>query len=881
MTPHELALERARAALNGGDAALARRTCEELLRANGCDAAARHLRGRCMAALGMLEAAVGDFSKTLEVQPNHFAALADLGVALTALGHHGPASERLSAALARDNRPAELHFALGQCRFACGELRSAAESFAATIARQPHFADAHTNLGVALDRLDDVHTALQYFERAQALQPQAVRAHRNVANALRRAGRPMDAIVALAQAAALDPHDSELQCELAEGLFDAGRLAEALEAARGAAAIAPGCARAHAAVGMALLGAERWSDAAPHLEQALQLDPRLDYIAVNLGETLLQLQQAESAAQAFRAALAVADLPEASLGLARALLRLGNVAAATRCLLDACEAPPNDGLVAVRAASELERLGALDEAAGVLERAAIRAPRDARIQHASGAFFHRGGRYAEAVACYERALGLDAHHLRALLDRGHACESMGRLEDAARSFSAALATQPQCAEALAGLVSCAFRRCDWPQLDSCLKLLHALPEGLDALHPFLLLALDLSPAQQLRSLARRVPPAPARAASARRRAPAPLRVAYVSPDFREHAVAHALVGVIEAHDRRRVEAVGVALASADQSVVGTRLRSAFDVLIDAAALADDAVIARLRELEIDLAIDLAGFTTGARTSLFAARCAPIQVNYLGFPATTGATFMDYIIADAVVIPETEEHAYAERVLRLPHCYLPLDSTQGIATGAFDRAGAGLPEDGLVFCAFNNSYKITHEMFRVWMNLLRQVPGSVLWLRRMDAQALANLTRAAGESGVAASRLIVAPYVERREEYLALLQLADLFLDTSPYNAHTTGADALWAGVPVLSCCGQSFAGRVGASLLKSAGLPELICSSRAEYEAEALRLAGTPEELRALRARVALVRGSGAFATRTYTRSLETLYETMWRRSQG
>jgi predicted O-linked N-acetylglucosamine transferase (SPINDLY family) len=849
MTPHDVALEQARLALQQGHTDQARRTCEALLSANSRNAPARHLHGLCMAVLGRMDEAAHEFRSALAIQPDHFPALADLGVALTALGRHRQATEQLAVALARDDRPAELHFALGQCRFACGELRGAADSFAATIARQPDFADAYNNLGVTFDRLGDAEKAIRYFEQARALQPTMARAHRNLADVLRRAGRAIEAAEVLERASALEPDDAELLCERAETLLDAGRVEAALTAAQVAIARAAGNARAHAAAGMALLKAGRCQEAVASLEQALKLNPRLAYAAVNLGEALLRLERSAPAAEAFRAALGVTDLPEGRLGLGRAL----------------------------------EQLGCLDQAAAVLEDASRSSPQDAALQHAWGAFLHRRGRLSEALAAYEQAVSLEPQHLRATLDRGHALEALGRPQEAAASFNAALGLKWQCAEALAGLVSCAFRLCNWPQLDSYLPQLQAMPDGLDALNPFLLLAMDMSAAQQLPAMQRRARRATASPliGPSKRPSRAQLRIAYVSPDFREHPVAHALVSVIEAHDRSRFRVVGVSLAAADQSAVGARLRSSCDELIDASALSDREVVSRMRELEVDIAVDLAGYTTGARPDLFAARCAPVQVNYLGFSATTGASFMDYIIADEILIPDGEESSYTERVLRLPPCYLPLDSTRRIAVGALDRAAAGLPESGMVFCGFNNSYKISRDIFRLWMGLLRDVPDSVLWLRKMDPAAVHNLRCVAAELEVAPSRLIFAPYVERVEEYLALLQLADLFLDTLPYNAHTTAADALWAGVPVLTCRSRSFAGRVGASLLESAALPELVCSSLEEYRSRALQLAANPEELRAVRRRLALARESGVFDSTRYARNLEALYETMWSAQQG
>ena len=868
-------LEHAAAALQSGDVALARRTCETWLSRKPRDVAALHLRGRCLAALGSMESAVKDFQRALAIEPRHFLALADLGIALAALGRHAEAAGRLAAALAQDARPAELHFALGQSQLACGNLRAAAESFSAAIARRPQFADAYVNLGVVFDRAGDAGNAMRCFEQARLIEPKLARAHRNLADVLRRGGRASDALQVLRQAVAAQPRDPDLLCELSESLCDAGLWEEAIAAARAAIAQAPHDARAHAAAGMALLGADQCAQAAELLERALGLDPGLAYAAVNWGEALMRLQRPQEAAEAYRKALSKAGGPvEAHMGLGRALTLLGDFPAAARCWQNAHTMRPADAVVTVTAATGLEDIGFLDAAMTVLEGAVGRASNDANLFHALGAFLHRRGRFEGAVTNYDRALGIAPDDLRTILDRGYALESLGRLVEATDAYERALTLKPGGAQALAGLVSCALRRCEWNQADSALSALEALPDGLDALHPFLLLATGRSPEEQLRVLERRArqltvhPPVP-------RHSHSRLKVAYLSPDFREHAVAHAIVSVIENHDRGRVQPIGVSLARADDSAVGKRLRSAFDVVLDASAMSDREVVSRLRELEVDIAVDLAGFTVGARTGILAARCAPVQVNYLGFPSTMGTSFMDYIIGDDVVLPESATSTCSERVIRLPQCYLPVDCTRIVREE--DRAAAGLPAQGLVFCAFNNSYKITREMFRVWMSVLQEVPDSVLWLRGMSTVAADNLRRAADELGVTSSRLIFAAHVERMDEYLGRLRLADLFLDTLPYNAHTTAADALWAGVPVVSCGGISFAARVGASLLTSAGLPDLICADVDEYRSKAIRLATQPDELRAVRDRLSAARTAApVFDIRLYTRNLEALYDRIY-----
>jgi predicted O-linked N-acetylglucosamine transferase (SPINDLY family) len=280
----------------------------------------------------------------------------------------------------------------------------------------------------------------------------------------------------------------------------------------------------------------------------------------------------------------------------------------------------------------------------------------------------------------------------------------------------------------------------------------------------------------------------------------------------------------------------------------------------------------LRERDVHIAIDLAGLTLGSRPSLFALRIAPVQVNFLGYPGSTGFDFMDYIVADANVVPTGEEVLYSEQVLRMPHSYLPFDDGRAVASLEGGRIAAGLPPEGVVFCAFNNGFKIRREVFEIWMQLLHEVQESVLWLRSMGPSTAAHLKRAAAACGIPPDRLVFAPFEPRAEQHLARLALADLFLDTLPYNAHTTAAEALWAGVPVVSCAGRSFAGRVGASLLSACALSELVCSSLPDYHRLALDLARSPERRARLRAQLLGCKAAApVFDTRRFTRDLENL----------
>jgi predicted O-linked N-acetylglucosamine transferase (SPINDLY family) len=340
-----------------------------------------------------------------------------------------------------------------------------------------------------------------------------------------------------------------------------------------------------------------------------------------------------------------------------------------------------------------------------------------------------------------------------------------------------------------------------------------------------------------------------------------------------------LAGVFERHDRRRFETFAISLRPEEESALGQRVKGAFDRFIDVSGQSDGAVAELLHALEIDIAVDLTGFTDGLRPQIFSRRPAPIQVTYLGFPATTGAPYMDYILADAFVIPPAQAQHFSECVVYLPDCFQANDD-QRVISARVTRTDAGLPEGAFVFCCFNNSYKLNPAMFDIWMRLLDRVPGSVLWLVSAGAAVGGNLRREAMNRGVDPERLVFAPR-QPYAEYLGRLQLADLFLDTLPFNAGTTASDALWAGLPVLTCAGEAFAARMAGSLLQAVGLPELITHSLADYEAKALELARQPELLRGLRQRLAANRRAApVFDTDRCRRSLESAYIEMWQRHE-
>ncbi len=348
-----------------------------------------------------------------------------------------------------------------------------------------------------------------------------------------------------------------------------------------------------------------------------------------------------------------------------------------------------------------------------------------------------------------------------------------------------------------------------------------------------------------------------------------IRLGYISSDFRDHPVAVLIVEMIERHDRSRFHVTGYSIGPDDNGALGQRLQAGFDKFVDLRSLSTRQAADRINQDGIDILIDLNGYTRFSRPEILAFKPAPIQVNFLGYPGTMGVDYMDYIIADDVCIPPEYDQFYTEKVVRLPDTYQPNDRKRAVSEHTPTRAQCGLPEEGFVFCSFNNSYKITPDFFALWMKLLAKVPGSVLWLLETNPVVGKNLRRVAAVWGIDPDRLVFAPRLPLAE-HLARHRLADLFLDTLPYNAHTTTSDALWVGLPVLTCRGETFAGRVAASLLTAMQMPELIVDSIQDYESTALRLATDPALMSAIRSKLqGNLTTAPLFDTETYIKNFE------------
>lgn len=600
---------------------------------------------------------------------------------------------------------------------------------------------------------------------------------------------------------------------------------------------------------LGLLHAQRgnFGEAEPLLKKAVRLDAGNPDVLFNYANVLRALDKTDDALAWFAKVIVLSpNFAEAHLNRGAILMARQELHGAIAEFDRAIAIAPSSAAFANRG-SAFRQLGQLDEAHDSYQNAIELAPPNPQNHFVLSEVLTQMGRHDEAIGALERTVALD------------------------KAFPFALSN----------LVASRRKRADWRNFKREQAALDEAVKTGVAVDPFTFFHASSSPAHQLtcaKTYVANVAPERGAAISGTPSPASRLRVAYLSADFRNHATAHLMAGVFEAHDRERFEISAISYGPDDRGEMRDRLKAAFERFEDVSHLPDEDVVELIRQLGIEVLVDLGGFTAGARPKILARRAAPIQVNYLGFPGTMGASYIDYVMADRIVIPEGEQQHYAEKVIYLPDSYQATDARRPILANGPARSEVGLAEDAFVYCAFNRTSKITPLLFDVWMRLLSKTDGSVLWLLDGDPIARENLRREAVARGIAADRIVFAPLVPT-DEHLARHQLADLFLDTLPYNAHTGASDALWAGLPVLTCLGTAFAGRAAASLLNAVGLPELVTRSLGEYEDLALRIAHDSELRTALKSKLASHRTTWPlFDTARMTRHIEKALNEMWRR---
>jgi protein O-GlcNAc transferase len=713
-------------------------------------------------------------------------------------------------------------------------------------------------------------------------------AHCEAGRTLTLQGRVEEAMREYDRALALDPGCLAALYNRAALLLRMDRPAEALQSLDALIAHGPAPAPVHLVRGNALSALGRKEAALAAFDEAVRLDPRAPLGHCNRGNTLLALGRPQEALVSLDRALAAAPGHAlASYNRGNVLVTLGRLADALVSFDQAVRSDPHFTLAWYNRGAMLLELRRHAEAAVSFDRALALDPRMPQAHNNRGVALLALKHPAQAVQAFERAIELQPGYLGALENLGNSQLDLGSFEAAAGTFAGLRAAAPEHPYAIGSLLYALSRACDWDGKYRALReqVAESVDRGLRVQAPWALLNTCDSRSAQLRCAgtvnADKFPAAREPLWQGRAYAHSRIRVAYVSADFHEHATAILMAELFERHDRERFEWTAVSLGPEDGSSMRRRLEQAFDRFVEARALDDREVARLLAEREIDIAVDLKGYTADSRMGVFAHRPAPVQVSYLGYPGTTGAPYMDYIIADRHVIPAEHFPDYSEKVVHLPDCYQSNGSGRTIAPAIPGRRDLSLPETAFVYCCFNGCGKITPEVFGVWMRLLTAVPDSVLWLLEDNPFASSNLRKEAARCGVDPTRLVFAPRVPL-PEHLARYGAADLFLDTLPCNAHTTGSDALWAGVPVLTCQGATFAARVAASLLHAAGLAELITQNLHEYEGLALALAADRERLGALRTRLVGNRQTcPLFDAERHRRALEAAYALMWQRAES
>ena len=803
-------LKQAQELLQGGNATGARSLCEEVLRRAPRNPEALCLLGIAQLAAGDAERALPLLEQAASIQPGYGLALEHLGLANLMLGRFAAAERSLRNAAALPAAPPTVHMRLGVSLLRQNRGAEALAALRAAVQAAPEDPDCHLNLAHGYAQAGEHDLARRHLETVLRLDPAHVEAHFNLG------------VLALQR--------DEL--DAAQRWFEdvIGRSPRYIDA-------------------LINLGVVRQRQNQPDaamtwFRRALESDPGHALASKNLADVQMSQGQPEEARDRYLVALGSAPgFVEAREGLAIACLKLGRFSEAIASLRELVRIDPGHGTAWSALAEALFQHGDLADAESAARRGIEIDPEVA-------------GPYAVLAA---------VHVVRGELDR-----AIEALEDGFSRTGAG---------SLLGTLTYQLRHaCDWPKWRAAWDSM-AARIGQDAAlgSPFWLLC-EPTTAEQQCSYTRRwaaarfaaVSPVARRAGAAPIRHPR-LRVGYLSSDLQEHAAAYLVAEVLELHDRQRFEVFAYSHGPDDQGEMRRRVRAACEHFVDIAWEPDDVAARRMREDDLDVLVDLKGYTAGERLTLMARRPCDVQVTWLGYPGTTGAAFMDYLIADAFIIPPGSESAYSERVVRLPHCYQPNDR-QRAAAEPLQRAEYGLPQGSFVFCCFNQTYKITPDVFEAWMRLLRAVPESVLWLVESNRWATHNLREAARAQGVAPERLIFAP---RRPyaEHLARYRVVDLALDTFPYTSHTILSDALWCSCPTVGLCGETFASRVSGSLLIAAGLPGLVTYALADYEKLALRLASEPSLLAEFRARTARARDrSPLFDSTAFTRDLEQLY---------
>jgi predicted O-linked N-acetylglucosamine transferase (SPINDLY family) len=804
--------------------------------------------------LSQFEEALQFHEDALQINPEHCQTLINSGIAFGGLKKYVTALSKFNKAVEIDAGNIDAWANICMIHYQLGQYEDALASADRVLSINPNVAALWANRCIVLNKLRRYDEALVSADRAISIDPNLAEAYYNQGNILKDLKRLNDARGSYERAIAINSDFINAHNNLGLVLKDLGHLDPAAECFNKIIAIDPNHVEAHINLGNVLQGLGQSDEALIEYQKATIINPCHAEAFSNKGNALRSLKRFEEA--------------------------LTHYDQAIRIKSNYAEAWSNKGV-------SLHELQRFDDAMTCYEKAISLNPNDAEAYSNKGNTLRELQQYDEAITNYDKALSLKSDYAEAWYNKGNILFELKQLNEALISYDKAASLKPNIDWIHGDLVSTGMSMCSWQDLNEILQnITNKLLNNQKVANPLPLLALlnDASLHKKCSEIfmQAKFPPHLALGPIPKYPKKEKIRLAYFSADFRNHPVAFLISELFEIHCRSSFEVFAFSLRKAPiEDEITLRLKNGFDHFINVENKSDQEIAQLARSLEIDIAIDLSGYTQYSRTGIFAYRAAPIQVNYLGYPGTMGAQYIDYIIADKTLIPQSHQQFYTEKVVTLPNSYQVNDRKRIISDRQFNKQELGLPERGFVFCCFNNNHKILPKTFDSWMRILKAVEGSVLWLLTDNPSVEPNLKKYAQQHGIDGTRLVFAERMPL-SEHLARHALADLFIDTAPYNAHTTASDALWAGLPVLTLPGQSFASRVAASLLNAIGLPELITNSQEEYEALAIELAMSPQKLATIKLKLANNRlTTPLFDTPLFTKHIEAAYIKMYERYQA
>ena len=777
---------------------------------------------------------------------------------------------------------------LGVCYKAKGELEISIDMFNRAISIKPDYAEVHNNMGLTFLALKKLEDASNSFKTATKYLPNFYAAYYNHAIVQKKMGNLKDAVSNYEKVIEIKPDYAEAHNNLGTLLMDLDKLDSSRKRYEKAIEIKPDFAEAYNNLGNLFKNLGKLEEAVANFEKARNLNPNFAEAHFNHGTALIELGEITSAIKSFNEALSFRpDYAQAHNNLGNAYKQSGNLSAAIKSYEKAISIKDNYAEAQNNLGLAFMNLGILDSAAVHLKIALKIKPNYIFANNNYGSLLSQLGKFTESIKYYQNALFVDPNFFEAYSNLGNSFKYLKRHDESLESYEKSYEINPEAKYSLGSIVHSKLHLSKWNHLNKQIKTLKNKILGNErVIVPFPLLAIIDDP--ELHKKAAQIYiddkyplnlDLPKIGLYPRHKK---IRIGYFSPDFRVHPVANLTAELYETHDRSKFEVYAFSFGPDTGDEMNLRIKAGVDYFHDVQTMSHKEVASLSRSLELDIAIDLGGFTQDTRTEIFAMQAAPIQVNYLGYSSTMGADYMNYIIADKTLIPEDKKKHYSEKIVYLPDSFMVNDTKNKISKRVFTRQEVKLPEKGFVFSCFNHHYKITPSVFASWMKILSKVDGSVLWLSDGNTTGIENLKKEAKKNNIDESRLIIAPRLDLREDHLNRIKLADLFLDTLPYNAHATTSDALQVGLPVLTRIGASFASRVAASLISSVDMMELITESQEQYEELAIELATNTEKLKAIKDKLEVnLKNSPLYNTPLYTKQLEAAYLAMYERYQN